>query len=226
MNFGVNTDVVFSSVVSNRQLKVPSYKTLSAVGNNTGMIGNIILLKSTSELCYHNGDHWIIVSSSVAGAGLGTTSMIQGTSTALVAGDVVNSAPFVQSNFIAPSISYGSELDVVAGAITYTGSIAKLVQIFVTRVSQATSTGTYTTGIQYSLLKNGVTTIDSGSVTLAPNVTFNTGVFSIPNTFETVQLFDPGDSFVALFKRVGQSAAPETESYSVASYIVKVLEEE
>ena len=55
-------DGIYNNTKNTSVLKAPHYSTLGTVGNNPGMEGNVLLDRSTQQLCYHNGVEWIQLS--------------------------------------------------------------------------------------------------------------------------------------------------------------------
>lgn len=46
--------------------KIPRWESLSAVGDEPGMEGNIIIDRSTASFCYHNGSEWVCFDANTA----------------------------------------------------------------------------------------------------------------------------------------------------------------
>lgn len=61
-------DKIYNNLQSTTVKKIPRIDSISKVGSNVGMFGNIIIDKSTKLFCYHNGLKWVCI-----GSGTGET---------------------------------------------------------------------------------------------------------------------------------------------------------
>jgi len=59
MNCTVFKDNIYNNIMHTNSVKIPRWKSLDAVGDQSGMEGNIILDISTGLFCFHDGLSWI-----------------------------------------------------------------------------------------------------------------------------------------------------------------------
>ena len=64
---GITRDRNFNRVNTTKTLKIPRYNNIKSLGNNPGSVGNIVLDKSSDQLCYHTGTKWLCVSGGSSG---------------------------------------------------------------------------------------------------------------------------------------------------------------
>lgn len=55
----VNKDTVFNNLGVTTTLKLPRYEGLTDIGDEYGMEGDIVFIRSTQELCFHDGTTWV-----------------------------------------------------------------------------------------------------------------------------------------------------------------------
>jgi hypothetical protein len=58
----IHKDQYFNSLISTNVLKIPRYEFLSDIGDEWGMLGDIVVETSTGDFCWHNGITWVCVS--------------------------------------------------------------------------------------------------------------------------------------------------------------------
>lgn len=59
MSFRTRIDNKIDHLKNSRVSKIPRYENLSTVGSEPGMVGDIILDRSTKLFCYHNENEWV-----------------------------------------------------------------------------------------------------------------------------------------------------------------------